>query len=64
MIPLAVEGLAGCFAEDETTVVEPDGETLKFKKEVPAAAARLTDAFIPRAGTRASRVMASRLCRA
>jgi ATP-dependent Clp protease ATP-binding subunit ClpB len=37
--PLAVEVLAGRFAEGDTVVVEPDGETLRFKKEVAAAAA-------------------------
>jgi len=37
--PLAVEVLAGRFAEGDTVVVEPDGETLRFKKEAPAAAA-------------------------
>jgi ATP-dependent Clp protease ATP-binding subunit ClpB len=37
--PLAVEVLAGRFAEGDTIVVEPDGETLKFKKEAPAAVA-------------------------
>jgi hypothetical protein len=30
---------AGRFAEGDTIVVEPDGETLKFKKEAPAAVA-------------------------
>jgi ATP-dependent Clp protease ATP-binding subunit ClpB len=37
--PLAVEVLAGHFAEGDTVVVEPDGETLRFKKEAPAAVA-------------------------
>jgi ATP-dependent Clp protease ATP-binding subunit ClpA len=37
--PLAVEVLAGRFAEGDTIVVEPDGETLRFRKEVPAAGA-------------------------
>jgi ATP-dependent Clp protease ATP-binding subunit ClpA len=37
--PLAVEVLAGRFGEGDTVVVEPDGETLRFKKETPAAAA-------------------------
>jgi ATP-dependent Clp protease ATP-binding subunit ClpA len=37
--PLAVEVLAGRFAEGDTIVVEPDGETLRFKKEAPAAVA-------------------------
>jgi ATP-dependent Clp protease ATP-binding subunit ClpB len=37
--PLAVEVLAGRFVEGDTIVVEPDGETLRFKKEVPAAVA-------------------------
>jgi ATP-dependent Clp protease ATP-binding subunit ClpB len=37
--PLAVEVLAGRFGEGDTVVVEPDGETLRFKKEVPAAVA-------------------------
>ena len=37
--PLAVEVLAGRFGEGDTVVVEPDGETLRFKKEVPVAVA-------------------------
>ena len=37
--PLAVEVLAGRFVEGDTVVVEPDGETLRFRKEVPAAVA-------------------------
>jgi ATP-dependent Clp protease ATP-binding subunit ClpB len=37
--PLAVEVLAGRFAEGDTIVVEPDGETLRFHKEAPAAVA-------------------------
>ena len=37
--PLAVEVLAGRFTEGDTVVVEPDGETLRFKKDVPAAVA-------------------------
>jgi ATP-dependent Clp protease ATP-binding subunit ClpB len=37
--PLAVEVLAGRFTEGDTVVVEPDGETLRFKKETPAAVA-------------------------
>ena len=37
--PLAVEVLAGRFGEGDTVVVEPDGETLRFQKEVPAAVA-------------------------
>jgi ATP-dependent Clp protease ATP-binding subunit ClpA len=37
--PLAVEVLAGRFAEGDTVVVEPDGETLRFRKEAPAAVA-------------------------
>jgi ATP-dependent Clp protease ATP-binding subunit ClpB len=37
--PLAVEVLAGRFAEGDTVVVEPDGETFRFRKAVPAAAA-------------------------
>jgi ATP-dependent Clp protease ATP-binding subunit ClpA len=37
--PLAVEVLAGRFTEGDTVVVEPDGETLRFRKEVPAAVA-------------------------
>jgi ATP-dependent Clp protease ATP-binding subunit ClpB len=37
--PLAVEVLAGHFAEGDTIVVEPDGETLKFRKEAPEAVA-------------------------
>jgi ATP-dependent Clp protease ATP-binding subunit ClpB len=37
--PLAVEVLAGRFGEGDTVVVEPDGETLRFRKEVPATVA-------------------------
>jgi ATP-dependent Clp protease ATP-binding subunit ClpB len=37
--PLAVEVLAGRFGEGDTVVVEPDGETLRFRKDAPAAAA-------------------------
>jgi ATP-dependent Clp protease ATP-binding subunit ClpB len=37
--PLAVEVLAGRFVEGDTIVVEPDGETLRFRKEVPATVA-------------------------
>jgi len=37
--PLAVEVLAGRFGEGDTVVVEPDGETLRFRKEIPAAVA-------------------------
>jgi ATP-dependent Clp protease ATP-binding subunit ClpB len=37
--PLAVEVLAGRFQEGDTVVVEPDGETLRFRKEAPAAVA-------------------------
>ena len=37
--PLAVDVLAGRFSEGDTVVVEPDGETLRFKKEVPASVA-------------------------
>ena len=37
--PLAVEVLAGRFHEGETIVVEPSGDTLRFKKDVPAAVA-------------------------
>jgi ATP-dependent Clp protease ATP-binding subunit ClpB len=37
--PLAVEVLAGRFAEGDPIVVQPDGETLAFRKEVPAAVA-------------------------
>ena len=37
--PLAVEVLAGRFVEGDTIVVEPDGETLRFRKEVPAVVA-------------------------
>ncbi|HEX9710886.1 MAG TPA: type VI secretion system ATPase TssH, partial [Candidatus Thermoplasmatota archaeon] len=37
--PLAVEVLAGRFVEGDTILVEPDGETLRFRKEVPAAVA-------------------------
>jgi hypothetical protein len=31
--------LAGRFLEGDTVVVEPDGETLRFHKEAPAAVA-------------------------
>jgi hypothetical protein len=34
-----VDVLAGRFGEGDTIVVEPDGETLKFRKDVPAAVA-------------------------
>jgi ATP-dependent Clp protease ATP-binding subunit ClpB len=37
--PLAVEVLAGRFAEGDTVVVEPDGETLRFRKATAAAVA-------------------------
>ena len=37
--PLAVEVLAGRFAEGDTVVVEPDGETFRFRKATPAAVA-------------------------
>ena len=37
--PLAVEVLAGRFGEGDTIVVEPDGETLRFRKEAHAAVA-------------------------
>ena len=37
--PLAVEVLAGRFAEGDHVVVERSGETLQFRKEVPVAAA-------------------------
>jgi len=37
--PLAVEVLAGRFGEGDTVVVEPDGDTLRFKKEQHAAVA-------------------------
>jgi ATP-dependent Clp protease ATP-binding subunit ClpB len=38
--PLAVEVLAGRFGEGDTIVVEPsEGETLRFRKEAPAAVA-------------------------
>jgi ATP-dependent Clp protease ATP-binding subunit ClpB len=37
--PLAVDVLAGRFGEGDTVVVEPDGETLAFRKEAPAAVA-------------------------
>jgi ATP-dependent Clp protease ATP-binding subunit ClpB len=37
--PLAVEVLAGRFAEGDTIVVEPDGETLRFRREEHAAVA-------------------------
>jgi ATP-dependent Clp protease ATP-binding subunit ClpB len=37
--PLAVEVLAGRFSEGDTIVVEPDGETLSFRKEAHAVVA-------------------------
>ena len=37
--PLAVEVLAGRFGEGDTIVVEPDGETLRFRKEAHAVVA-------------------------
>jgi ATP-dependent Clp protease ATP-binding subunit ClpB len=37
--PLAVDVLAGRFAEGDTVVIEPDGETLRFRKDVPVAVA-------------------------
>jgi ATP-dependent Clp protease ATP-binding subunit ClpB len=37
--PLAVEVLAGRFVEGDTIVVEPDGETLRFRKEAPVTVA-------------------------
>ncbi len=37
--PLAVEVLAGRFGEGDTVLVEPDGETLRFRKDAPAAVA-------------------------
>jgi ATP-dependent Clp protease ATP-binding subunit ClpB len=37
--PLAAFVLAGRFREGDTIVVEPDGETLRFRKEVPAEVA-------------------------
>jgi ATP-dependent Clp protease ATP-binding subunit ClpB len=37
--PLAVDVLAGRFVEGDTILVEPDGETLRFRKDVPAAVA-------------------------
>ena len=37
--PLAVEVLAGRFHEGDTIVVEANGDTLRFKKDVPAAVA-------------------------
>jgi ATP-dependent Clp protease ATP-binding subunit ClpB len=37
--PLAVEVLAGRFGEGDTIVVEPDGETLSFRKEAHAVVA-------------------------
>ena len=37
--PLAVDVLAGRFSEGDTILVEPDGETLRFRKETPAAVA-------------------------
>jgi len=37
--PLAVQVLAGQFAEGDHIVVEPDGETFSFRKQAPVAAA-------------------------
>jgi ATP-dependent Clp protease ATP-binding subunit ClpB len=37
--PLAVDVLAGRFAEGDTVVVEPAGETFRFRKDSPASAA-------------------------
>jgi ATP-dependent Clp protease ATP-binding subunit ClpB len=37
--PLAVEVLASRFVEGDTILVEPDGETLRFRKQVPTAVA-------------------------
>jgi len=37
--PLAVDVLAGRLAEGDTVVVEPDGETLRFRKDMPEKAA-------------------------
>jgi len=37
--PLAVDVLAGRFGEGDTILVEPDGETLRFRKEAHAAVA-------------------------
>jgi ATP-dependent Clp protease ATP-binding subunit ClpB len=37
--PLAVEVLAGHFAEGDTVVVDADGDTLRFRKAVPAEVA-------------------------
>jgi ATP-dependent Clp protease ATP-binding subunit ClpB len=37
--PLAVEVLAGRFTEGDRIVVEADGDTFRFRKEVPAAVA-------------------------
>jgi ATP-dependent Clp protease ATP-binding subunit ClpB len=37
--PLALEVLAGRFGEGDTIVVEPDGDTLRFRKEEHAAVA-------------------------
>ena len=37
--PLAVEVLAGRFGEGDTILVEPDGETLRFSKQVAVAVA-------------------------
>jgi ATP-dependent Clp protease ATP-binding subunit ClpB len=37
--PLAVEVLAGRFGEGDTIVVEPGGETLRFRKEAPVTVA-------------------------
>jgi hypothetical protein len=37
--PLAVEVLAGRFAEGDHIVVEPNGETFRFRKEAPVTVA-------------------------
>jgi ATP-dependent Clp protease ATP-binding subunit ClpA len=37
--PLAVDVLAGRFVEGDTVVVEPDGDTLRFRKAVAAEVA-------------------------
>jgi ATP-dependent Clp protease ATP-binding subunit ClpB len=37
--PLAVDVLAGRFTEGDTILVEVNGDTFKFRKEVPEAVA-------------------------
>jgi hypothetical protein len=37
--PLAVQVLGGHFTEGDHILVEPDGDTFTFRKDVPAAVA-------------------------